>query len=284
MKAERKFVIFGAGQAGRVARRLLPPGCEAAAYADNNEKKWGSVYDGLPVVNPGEIINIDPDEVRIAILNREAVLDIRVQLASGVGYNGHVSDLSAYRDEYDARLATLRLLAEELNAAGVPGCAAELGVYRGEFAAEINRLFPERPLHLFDTFAGFDERDVREEDSRFSSHSRMNFSDTSAEAVRACLPHSERAVFHQGYFPETAPWEELSFAFVSLDPDLYLPTYNGLVYFYPRLASGGAIMIHDCFSAQFPGVGAAAHKYCREQGLFLTPVCDLHGSAILRKA
>ena len=74
MKAERKFVIFGAGQAGRVARRLLPPGCEAAAYADNNEKKWGSVYDGLPVVNPGEIINIDPDEVRIAILNRFTAL------------------------------------------------------------------------------------------------------------------------------------------------------------------------------------------------------------------
>jgi O-methyltransferase len=284
MNAERKFVIFGAGQAGRVARRLLPPGCEAAAYADNNDKKWGSTYDGLPVINPNEIINIDPDEVRIAILNREAVLDIRVQLASGIGYNGHVSDLSAYRDEYDARLATLRLLAEELNAAGVLGCAAELGVYKGEFAAEINRLFPERPLHLFDTFAGFDERDVKEEDSRFQSHSRMDFSDTSVEAVKSRLPHKERAVFHQGYFPATAPQEDFSFAFVSLDPDLYLPTYNGLAYFYPRLAKGGAIMVHDCFSTQFPGVGEAARKYCREQGLFLTPVCDLHGSAILRKA
>ena len=280
----RIFVIFGAGQAGRVARRLLPPGCEAVAYADNNREKWGSFYDGLPVVDPNEIINIDPDEVRIAVLNREAVLDIRVQLASGVGYNGHVSDLSAYRDEYDARLATLRLLAAELNADKVPGCTAELGVYQGEFAAEVNRLFPDRPMHLFDTFAGFDERDVKEEDERFKYRPRMDFSDTSVEAVKACLPFPDRAVFHQGYFPETAPAEELEFVFVSLDPDLYLPTYNGLSYFYPRLAKGGAIMVHDCFSAQFPGVGEAAHKYCREHEIFLTPVCDLHGSAILRKA
>lgn len=280
----RRFVIFGAGQAGRVARRLLPPGCEAVAYADNNKEKWGSFYDGLPVVKPDEIVNIDPDEVRIAVLNREAVLDIRVQLASGVGYNGHVSDLSAYRDEYDARLATLRLLAAELNADKVPGCTAELGVYQGEFASEVNRLFPDRPLHLFDTFAGFDERDVKEEDERFKYRPRMDFSDTSVEAVKACLPFPDRAVFHQGYFPETAPAEELEFVFVSLDPDLYLPTYNGLSYFYPRLAKGGAIMVHDCFSAQFPGVGEAAHKYCREHEIFLTPVCDLHGSAILRKA
>ena len=254
------------------------------AYADNSREKWGSVYDGLPVVKPDEIVNIDPDEVRIAVLNREAVLDIRVQLASGVGYNGHVSDLSAYRDEYDARLATLRLLAAELNADKVPGCTAELGVYQGEFASEVNRLFPDRPLHLFDTFAGFDERDVKEEDERFKYRPRMDFSDTSVEAVKACLPFPDRAVFHQGYFPETAPAEELEFVFVSLDPDLYLPTYNGLSYFYPRLAKGGAIMVHDCFSAQFPGVGEAAHKYCREHEIFLTPVCDLHGSAILRKA
>ena len=280
----RIFVIFGAGQAGRIARRLLPPGCKTVAYADNNSEKWGSVYDGLPVVKPDEIVNIDPDEVRIAVLNREAVLDIRVQLASGVGYNGHVSDLSAYRDEYDARLATLRLLAAELNADKVPGCTAELGVYQGEFASEVNRLFPDRPLHLFDTFAGFDERDVKEEGERFKYRPRMDFSDTSVEAVKACLPFPDRAVFHQGYFPETAPAEELEFVFVSLDPDLYLPTYNGLSYFYPRLAKGGAIMVHDCFSAQFPGVGEAAHKYCREHEIFLTPVCDLHGSAILRKA
>ena len=36
---------------------------------------------------------------------------------------------------------------------------AELGVYRGEFAKEINKVFPDRTLYLFDTFEGFAEQD-----------------------------------------------------------------------------------------------------------------------------
>lgn len=39
---------------------------------------------------------------------------------------------------------------------------------------------------------------------------------------------------------------EDSFCFVSLDMDLYKPTYEGLHYFYPRLNHGGYIFIHDC--------------------------------------
>ena len=43
------------------------------------------------------------------------------------------------------------------------------GVFRGEFASKINKCFPNSKLYLFDTFEGFDERDVKIElDRKFS--------------------------------------------------------------------------------------------------------------------
>ena len=51
--------------------------------------------------------------------------------------------------------------------------------------------------------------------------------------------------------------------------------------FWPRLVPGGVILIHDCFSAQFEGVGKAVHRFCREQNLTVLPLADLHGSGVL---
>ncbi|HCT91620.1 MAG TPA: hypothetical protein DF613_09630, partial [Lachnospiraceae bacterium] len=63
----------------------------------------------------------------------------------------------------DLRLAHARLFAEEIRTANLPGAVAELGVYRGDFAIEINRLFPDRTLYLFDTFTGFSPEDMAAE-------------------------------------------------------------------------------------------------------------------------
>jgi len=43
---------------------------------------------------------------------------------------------------------------------GIPGSLAELGVYRGTTAKLLHALFPGRTLWLFDTFEGFDPRDL----------------------------------------------------------------------------------------------------------------------------
>ncbi|MBR4209498.1 MAG: hypothetical protein IKQ96_04675, partial [Lachnospiraceae bacterium] len=62
-----------------------------------------------------------------------------------------------YENDY-VRIKTLELIARRL--ANVPGAVAELGVYRGQFASCMNRLFPERTLYLFDTFEGFDPEEL----------------------------------------------------------------------------------------------------------------------------
>ena len=59
----------------------------------------------------------------------------------------------------------LELIAHRIYEGDIEGSVAECGVYKGEFAKEINRLFPDRDLYLFDTVEGFDVRSIEAETS-----------------------------------------------------------------------------------------------------------------------
>lgn len=58
------------------------------------------------------------------------------------------------------RKSTFALVAQMIQKRKVKGECAEVGVFRGAFAKLINESFPDRKLYLFDTFEGFDERDL----------------------------------------------------------------------------------------------------------------------------
>lgn len=263
--------------------RLLGPEYEALCFADNSEKKWGAVCQGLTVLPPEKALSLGPDCVCLCVMDAERAGEMRRQL-SALGYEGEVLcpvTLAAF----DARVAVLRLLAEQMEEQGIAGDTAELGVYRGDFARLINAAFPDRALHLFDTFEGFAAVDIAVERREGLSRARTgDFSDTGVEAVRRRLPHPKRAVFHKGWFPRSFfGCEGLSFALVSLDADLYAPTAAALERFWPRLNPGGAILVHDVNGTQYPGAGRAVREFCSAQGLLPMPVCDLHGSVVLRK-
>jgi len=283
----KRIAIFGAGQAGMMVRTWLPAMQELLCYIDNNKEKQGKMLDGLPVLSLEEALQLHPEEIILAILNAEAEQLIRKQIEAA-GFSGDCIRLGSLRAIQDVRLSALRLHAREIEARKIPGDVAELGVYQGAFAAEINRLFPERRLWLFDTFEGFHARDLAIEAARTGVKTqRRSFADTTMELVRSRLPHPEMARFVQGYFPESLEGLNLNnpcFALVSLDPDLYEPTLEGLRYFYPRLAPGGRILIHDYTSCQFEGVKMAVDEYCRAEGLFVVPLMDLHGTAVLVKS
>ena len=178
----------------------------------------------------------------------------------------------------DLRLSALRLLAEEIGRREISGEIAELGVYQGRFAAEMNRLFPEKRCFLFDTFEGFAEEDVAIDANQAGSRAKAgDFGDTSMEQVLSRLPYPEKAVVCTGRFPDslrTLKGTLPRFCLVSLDTDLYEPTYQGLQVFYPLMSKGGAILIHDYNSTQFPGVGEAVRRFCREENVFVTPLSE----------
>jgi O-methyltransferase len=186
-------------------------------------------------------------------------------------------------DDY-CRMMSLRLAAERIVRKNVPGAVAELGVYRGEFAAILNRLFPVRTLYLFDTFEGFSDDDLSDgQEEKHSQAAVGDFQDTNLDLVLARMPHPERVVVRKGYFPATTEGLDESFALVSLDVDLYKPTLAGLNYFYPRLSKGGCLFVHDYNNRRFNGVRSAVEEFLDATGAPLVQLPDFAGTAIISK-
>ncbi len=181
------------------------------------------------------------------------------------------------------RLATLELVSTEINAKKLAGNIAELGVYKGKFARYLNQYFPDRMLYLFDTFEGFDTRDVAKEKKENFSSGNQDFSDTSVAAVLKLMPWPAQCKPVKGFFPESAAAVEDTFVFVSLDADLYEPIYSGLQFFYPKLTKGGYIFIHDFNNDLYKGARKAVEQFCTEQRIGFVPLPDAGGSAIITK-
>ncbi|HUD91768.1 TylF/MycF/NovP-related O-methyltransferase [Sphingobium sp.] len=182
------------------------------------------------------------------------------------------------------RNKAFHLAARQIRDRGIAGAVAELGVYRGDQARRINRLFPDRPLYLFDTFTGFSDRDLASENAGdLSSAIVGDFVDTSVDLVLGKLAQPELAKVFPGYFPETATGIEERFAFVSLDVDLYDPTRAGLSWFYERLNPGGYIFVHDYNNRRYLGVRKAVDEFVKESGACFVPLPDFAGSVIIAK-
>jgi O-methyltransferase len=182
------------------------------------------------------------------------------------------------------RYSSLELVSQEIYDKEIKGNVAELGVYRGDFAQYINVAFPDRKLYLFDTFEGFNKKDVVKDKLGNYVGKVHDFSKTNVDIVLKKMKYKENCIVRKGYFPETAEGLEDSFVFVSIDTDLYEPIYNGLKYFYPRLTKGGYIFVHDYNNIeQYGGTRAAVKKYCDENKIGYFPLSDIAGSAVIVK-
>ena len=121
------------------------------------------------------------------------------------------------------------------------GDMAEVGVYQGVSARLISIASGNRPLHLFDTFAGLPAPDADEHERMREGHYAA-----SLQSVQAFLGDRQNISYHPGLFPDTAPPDVgRRFSFVHLDVDLKSSTLACLEYFYSRLLPGGVILSHD---------------------------------------
>lgn len=181
----------------------------------------------------------------------------------------------------DMLILLLRTIAEKI----IIGDIAELGVYKGYTAKLIHYYIPERKLHLFDTFEGFTERSVIAEKEKTNlSISESHFADTSLDSVKEYIAQKNNNVlYYKGYFPESIPenFNQLMFAFVHLDADLYKPILEGLKYFYPRMSIRGLVVVHD-YNA-WPGVRKAVDEFFFDKKELPVPMPDKSGSVLIVK-
>jgi O-methyltransferase len=112
----------------------------------------------------------------------------------------------------------------------------------------------------------------------------QDFSNTSIELVLNKMHYKNQCVIKKGHFPDTAnDISDVKFCFVSIDADLYEPVYQGMKFFYPRLVSGGYIIIDDYNNKLYPGAREAITNFCKEQKIPFIPIPDIGGGIVINK-
>ncbi len=194
---------------------------------------------------------------------------------------GLLGDHETYGDI--SRFYFFCLAFDQMMKEGVHGDIVELGTYKGETATVLATMARRMgtTAWILDTFEGFNPADLQGIDAAHG----MEFDDTSLEAVRSRVGE-DNVRYVKGYFPDSASQlpDDLTFSLVHIDCDLYTPILAALHYFYPRLAPGGYLIVHDYACLAWDGAEAAVDEFFADKPEPVIPLTDGCGSAVIRKA
>ena len=275
LNSKKKIILFGAGGGGRRLYEKLKYIYRIVCFIDNDKKKDASTYNEIPIYydTKEKLMELEFDQIIISsVVGME---DIVSQL-KGYGISENVIITKYVEIPIIARNIFCEKLGELFQRRNMCGSCAEAGVFQGAFAKIINENFPEKKLYLFDTFEGFDERDVLvEKNEKFSSAKKSDYDATSVELVINKMKFPDNCIIKKGFFPETAIDIDDVFCFVNLDLDLYQPTLEGLKLFRNKMVKGGVILVHDYFTTDFKGVKEAVDQFIMENTTInLAPIGD----------
>lgn len=170
------------------------------------------------------------------------------------------------------RLDNLQFCVVDVLRNGVPGDLIETGVWRGGATIFMRGILAaygdiDRSVWVVDSFQGLPKPSGRYEadrDSKLWSHPQLSVSE---EEVRTNFQRygllDDQVRFLKGYFQDTladAPIEQLAVA--RLDGDMYESTIVALEALYPKLATGGYLIVDDYGAVR--GCRQAVEDYRRE--------------------
>ena len=254
-----KAICFGAAGGGKRLFDEISEKYEIIAFTDNDKDKIGTSINGIKTYGIEECFQLEWDVV--VITSAPGMMNIKQQLIS-MGIDSRKIDTTFIELPLLSRVSFLEKLSQIQNFDNA--AVAEVGVFEGDFAKWINQFYAKQKLHLFDTFEGFDKRDI-DKDSLYSEAKVGDYSNASIDMVMKKMIYPENVIIHKGYFPDTAKQlEEERFAFVNLDVDLYEPTYNGLKFFKDKMISGGVILVHDYFVTNYKVPHEAVNQFLEE--------------------
>ena len=145
------------------------------------------------------------------------------------------------------------------------GDIAEVGAYMGSSAKLMHLADPSKLVYACDTFEGLPVQDCIRTDILAGEYVAPY------EQVRTYVSAYPSIHLIKGFFPDSAEaLREKTFSFVHLDTDLYQSTFDALVFFYPRLRSGGGIILHDYQSHE--GVEQAFRDFFQDKPEPVIPI------------
>lgn len=268
-------------------------------YATTDKKAWNIYYDAgelkweegvQPIMPMGEITKFHPDMVVVAVNNNDENEHMKHML-NKLHYQGEVVLIKDFSDRLSLKLAAIRKLSWRFNELEMDGAIADIGCGRCEIARHINAANPERKLYLFDTFTGYDERDISKEREGHYSNCQVGEGALGEqelgkldEFILHSMPYKEKVKIKKGWFPETlADIKNEKYVFVNVESGLYAPTYHAIKYYIPRLVRGGVIMISHYEDPNQTGVSAAIRDIEKEWPLLITPLCDIDGTIMITR-
>ncbi len=164
----------------------------------------------------------------------------------------------------------------------------EMGTQHGGTAKIIfDLMVPGAKLFCFDTFTGFDAKDLEIESAIYEhGFTTESIPYTNIQLARDTVlgegKTSDRLTLVPGHVPQSlSPFASHRWRFAHLDMDLYEPTRTALEWLWPRLEPWAAILLHD-YDA-LPSVRKAVDEFSRPKGIVASPLSDRFGSAVLFK-
>ncbi len=282
------------------ADMLNPKQLKLVGFATTIEEAW-NIYDengkvkenieDMPSMPLDAAVACEPDMIVLASSNEEDETRLKYMICRA-DYRGVVVSLFDMFKDFSMKTAVMRKLSWRLDELGVEGAVADLGAYRGDISWQLNALMPHRKLYLFDTFTGYDMRDVAVEEKQGLSDVKtgqysltMKELENIEERLHLRMPYPENVVIKKGWFPQTAEdLEDEKYAFVHMDTGLYQPTFAGIQYFYPRMNKGGVIVISGYEDGKRRGVYQAICDLETKYGAFLiTPLGDVDGTVVIMR-
>ena len=279
---------------------LNPKNMKLVGIASEIKEAW-NIYDEdgtlleeikeLPIMPLETAVTYESDCMVLVADNKEDEEALKYMVYR-TGYQGEVRSLFDISEEFALKTSVLRRVSRRLDELGVEGAIADLGAYRGDISWQLNAMMPERKLYLFDTFTGYDERDIAKEQQLQLSEAQAGTYSLSSnelehlnERILGRMPYADMVEIRSGWFPETAfDLEDEKYAMVHIDTGLYAPTYSGIQYFFPRMSKGGVILVSGYTNGKSQSVCQAVRDLEEKYGAFLiAPLCDIDGTIMIMR-
>jgi hypothetical protein len=157
----------------------------------------------------------------------------------------------------------------------VAGDIAECGVFRGRtlipMAIYIKQQGINKKLYGFDSFEGFAPSVVEDlllggTNEEWKVPGNMNGTSLELVASKAEVFGLSNVTLVKGYFDSTFPaFSNATFSFVHLDCDAYEAYRECLAFFYPRLSTGGIVLLDEYNDPPWPGCNKAVDEFLSDK-------------------